>query len=133
MNTYLVLKHIHVGSVGLSLAIFLARVGGRLAGSQWIAKRSVRIARNAVDAVLLVSAIALAVVIGVSPLSTPWLAAKIVALVIYMVLGVVAMRLARTPLPRVAAALAALLVFGYIVGVAITKDAGWILGAATAG
>jgi len=45
---------------------------------------------------------------------------------------VVAMRLARTPLPRVAAALAALLVFGYIVGVAITKDAAWILGAATA-
>jgi len=122
-----------MGSVGLSLAIFLARVGGRLAGSQWIAKRSVRIARNVVDTVLLASAIALAFVIGVSPVSAPWLAAKIIALVVYMVLGVIAMRLARTPLQRVAAALAALLVFGYIAGVAVTKDPAWIAPATLAG
>jgi len=43
-----------------------------------------------------------------------------------MVLGVVAMRLARTQAQRVAAAIAALLVFGYIAGVAVTKDPAWI-------
>ncbi|SPE27544.1 Invasion gene expression up-regulator, SirB [Burkholderiales bacterium] len=116
------LKQIHVGAVVLSLAGFFARGLGSFAHGAWISSRAARRYRDSVDTVLLVSAIALAYVLGVSPLAHPWLAAKIVGLLAYIVLGVVALR-ADLPLPaRLAAWLAALGVFGYIVSVALTKD-----------
>ncbi len=63
----------------------------------------------------------------VNPLATSWLLAKIIALVAYIGLGMVALRPGRPAAVRAAAWLAALLTFGYIVSVAIRKNPlGWL-------
>ena len=82
-----------------------------------------------VDTLLLASAIALAWTLRLSPLDKPWVLAKIVALVVYIALGIVALK-PEAPLPvRAASWVAALAVFGYIVSVAIAKNPRGFLGA----
>ena len=71
---------------------------------------------------LLLSALALAWTLRISPGSAPWLMAKIVGLVVYIGLGMVALR-PRIAMPvRASAWLAALATFAYIVSVALTKN-----------
>jgi uncharacterized membrane protein SirB2 len=75
-------------------------------------------ASYAIDTVLLVSAIALTVVTAQYPLADAWLTAKVVLLVVYIGLGIVALRPAVTSSVRLAVTAAALLVFAFIVSVA---------------
>jgi uncharacterized membrane protein SirB2 len=120
------LKHLHVTSVALSYSLFLLRGVWMLRGSLATRGRWVRIVPHVIDSVLLASAIALAVKLGISPLDAPWLLAKIVALLLYIALGAVALRRGRTLGIRLAAWLSAQAVFFYIVGVAVTHDpASW--------
>jgi uncharacterized membrane protein SirB2 len=72
--------------------------------------------------VLLASAIALATMLRQYPFASGWLTAKVTGLVVYVVLGTIALKRGRTLRVRVAAWIAAQLVFLYIVSVAITKD-----------
>ena len=81
-----------------------------------------RIWPHLVDTLLLGSALVMAWMLQLNPLTTPWLAAKISGLLLYIGLGVVALRTGRPLALRIGAWLAALLVFGWIVSVAITKD-----------
>lgn len=85
-------------------------------------QRWVRIAPHTVDSVLLASAIALAWQLGISPLTHPWLAAKIVALLLYIVIGTFALKRGKTKHNRMIAWLTAQLVFFYIVSVAVTHN-----------
>jgi uncharacterized membrane protein SirB2 len=93
-----------------------------LADAGWVQSRPARTLPHVVDTILLLSAIALAYGLRVTPTAAPWLAAKIIGLLLYIGLGVVALRRGRSKRVRAAAWLAALLVFGYIVSVAVTKD-----------
>ena len=77
---------------------------------------------HVIDTVLLVSAIALAAMTAQYPFVQPWLTAKILALLVYIVLGTVAIRRGRTRRVRIVAWILALVVFGYIVVVAHTRD-----------
>jgi len=93
-----------------------------LRDSPALQQRWVRIAPHTVDSVLLASAIMLAWQLGISPLSHPWLAAKIVALILYVVIGSIALKRGKTKRLRLVAWLAAQAVFLYIVSVAITHN-----------
>lgn len=84
--------------------------------------RWVRIAPHVVDTVLLISAITLAWKLGISPLSTPWLAAKIAALLLYIAAGMIALKYGKTKRTRLIAWMAGQLVFLYIVSVALTHN-----------
>ena len=119
---YLTLKAVHVAAVGLSGAGFVARGLGHFAGARWVASRAARTLPHVVDTVLLASAVGLAYSLRLSPLATPWLLAKLAGLCAYVGLGTVALRFGRTRNTRAAAWVAALLVFGYIVSVAVSKD-----------
>jgi uncharacterized membrane protein SirB2 len=119
---YATLKGIHEAAVAISFAGFFARGAGALAGAAWMRHRAAKTLPHVVDTVLIVSAIALAWMLRLSPLATPWLAAKIVGLLVYIALGLVALRFARTSAGRVSAWIAAMLTFAYIVSVALTKD-----------
>lgn len=119
---YLILKQIHVACVVLSYAGFFARGIGMILEARWMALRWVRIAPHVVDTVLLGSAIALAVMSAQYPLAQPWLTAKVVALVVYIVLGTIALRPGRTKRGRIAAWIAAQVVFFYIVAAALTRS-----------
>ncbi|MGH7748706.1 MAG: SirB2 family protein [Candidatus Dormibacteria bacterium] len=125
--TYGDIKLIHETAAAISITGFVARGAGMLCGARWLALRSVKTLPHVVDTVLLGSAIALAWELRLSPLATPWLAAKIVGLVLYVVLGMLALRFAPTRRERAAAFIAAIMVFAYIVSVAFTKDPRGIL------
>lgn len=120
---YSLLKTIHQTAVTLSVAGFFARGAASLAGVAWVRSRAAKTVPHIVDTVLLLSALWLAWTLRLTPAAAPWLLAKIIGLVLYIGLGVVALRPGRPPRVRVAAWLAALLTFGWIVSVAITKDA----------
>src|SRR5262249_6653639 len=95
---------------------------GTLRGARWVRGRAARTVPHIVDTVLLVSAIALAWMLRLSPLQAPWLLAKIVGLVLYIALGMLALKPGRPEGVRAAAFVAALIIFGYIVSVAVSKD-----------
>ncbi|MBU3902866.1 MAG: SirB2 family protein [Gammaproteobacteria bacterium] len=116
------LKIIHLTAVVASFVLFFLRGVWLLRASPVMQQRWVKITPHSVDTVLLVSAIALAWQLGVTPFNSPWLTAKIVALLVYIALGMLAFRFARTTAQRLTAWLGALLVFGYIVAAAITHD-----------
>lgn len=116
------LKYIHVTSVALSYSLFFARGIWMLRASPLLQQRWVRIAPHAVDTVLLTSAVALAWQLGYSPLNQPWLAAKIVGLLLYIVIGSIALKRGKTRVVRITAWLGAQAIFAYIVAVAITKN-----------
>ena len=118
---YFVVKTIHQGAVALSLTGFFARGLGSLRGAAWVRGRLAKTVPHVVDTVLLLSALTLAWMLRLTPDSAPWLTAKIIGLVIYVGLGVIALKPGRPLRVRAAAWVAALATFGWIVSVAITK------------
>lgn len=119
---YQSVKWIHEAAVTLSFLGFFARGIGMLTESAWIRHRAARTWPHVIDTILLLSGVMLAWMLRLSPLETPWLLAKFAGLVAYIGLGTVALRAGRTKRQRAAAWVAALLTFGYIVSVALTKD-----------
>jgi uncharacterized membrane protein SirB2 len=119
---YALIKTVHRGAGARSVAGFFARGAAALAGAAWVRGRLARTLPHIVDSVLLASALMLAWMLRLTPGNAPWLMAKIVGLLAYIGLGVVALRPGR-PMPvRAAAWVAALAVVGWIVSVALLKD-----------
>lgn len=120
------LKTLHVTFAVLSFVGFFIRGIWMLKDSPLLRQRWVKITPQVVDTVLLASAIVLAVQLRFSPMGQPWLMAKIIALVVYIGVGLVALRLGRTKRIRLFAWLLGLVIFLYIVSVALSKSAlGW--------
>lgn len=124
---YAALKVLHVTCVVLSGAGFLARGALMFADSPLVRARALRLAPHVVDTTLLAAALSMAVLARLSPLAHPWLAAKIVGLLVYIVLGAVALRPGRPRHVRALAFAGAVLTFGYIVGTALRRDPLWPL------
>lgn len=125
---YTTLKLIHIGAVIASFCGFVARGLGIFSGAAWVRHRLARVLPHLVDTVLLLSAVGMLSIIHLSPWGVSWLLAKIVGLAVYISLGVLALRPARghdVVRPRVVNVIAwigALVVFGYIACVAVTKS-----------
>jgi uncharacterized membrane protein SirB2 len=119
---YATVKAIHVGAVATTYALFVLRGVWMIRGSSRLQDRWVKIVPHAVDTVLLASAVALAVMSRQYPLASAWLTAKVLALVLYIGLGTVALKRGRSKRARVVAWIAAQLVLLYIVSVALTRD-----------
>jgi uncharacterized membrane protein SirB2 len=118
----MMLKTIHITCVLLSFSLFFLRGIWLFRGSSIMQQRWVKIAPHSIDTVLLISAILLAWQLGYTPFNSPWLAAKIIALLVYIGLGMLAFRFAKTNAIRLYTWLAALIAFAYIVMAAITHD-----------
>lgn len=119
--SYLLIKQIHLTAVSLSIIGFLLRGAWMIMASPLLHKKLVRIVPHIVDTVLLVSAIAMILQIGQYPFVHGWLTAKLVALLLYILFGMVALTYGRTKPIRIAAFFAAVLSFSYIVLVALNK------------
>lgn len=115
------LKLIHVSCAFLSIAGFGLRGYWMTTSNRLREHRLAKILPHLVDTILLGSAISMLVNLHLSPLAAPWLIAKIVALLVYIGLGMVALRFGRTRKTRVSAYVLALLTAGYIVSVGYTK------------
>ena len=90
--------------------------------SSILRKTWVKIAPHCIDTVLLISAIVLALRIQQFPGTHAWLSAKLIAVLVYIGLGMIALRQGRSRVVRIGAWWGALAVFLYIVAVAITRN-----------
>lgn len=118
---YLALKHLHLTFVALSIIFFVLRGIWLFMNSSLLGKKWLKILPHIISTLLLVSGIVLAVHLGMSPGSQPWLMAKMIALIIYIGLGVAAFKVAIPGLQKTFW-VAALIVFAYMVSVALTKN-----------
>jgi len=117
-----VLKLIHVTTAAVSYALFFLRGVWMINGSPRLGERWARIAPHANDTLLLAAAIWMTILTRQYPGTHAWLTAKLVALVVYIGLGTVALKRGKTRRTRIAAWLAAQTVFFYIVAVALTRN-----------
>ena len=104
---YLVLKYLHVGAAIVSYCLFFLRGIWMLTDSPLLARRWVRIVPHVNDTVLLIAALWLTTVIGQYPGTSGWLTAKVAGLIVYVLLGMLALRHGRTKRVRAAAWVAA--------------------------
>ena len=119
---YATLKLIHQTAVLLSIGGFLARGLGSLSGAAWVRSRAARTWPHLIDSCLLASALSLAWTLRLNPIAAPWLLAKIVGLLVYIGLGMLALRSGLRWRVRAFALAAALLCFTQIVAIAISKN-----------
>jgi uncharacterized membrane protein SirB2 len=116
---YLIVKHFHVTLAIISITLFQFRY--------WCYKvrnnqpnRLLRVLPHGIDTLLLLLGTVLAIMASFSPLNSPWLFYKLLALLAYIVFGMLAMKKSGNAqwLFYLAATLAVL----YLVSVALTKS-----------
>ncbi len=117
-----IIKIIHVTCVVLSFVGFFIRGIWMLKDSKLLQQRWVKVSPQIVDTVLLVSAVTLAIQFRFSPMEQTWLMVKIIALLVYIGAGLIALRFGRNKSTRLYAWLFGLVIYLYIVSVALTKS-----------
>ena len=123
MTPYEVAKFVHVTCAALSIGGFIARFQLALRGSALMRRPWIRVAPHVNDSILLAAAIVMLALARIDPLNVHWLQAKIAALIAYILFAMLAMRQNRRRRTRICAFTAALLSFGFIVSVALTRSA----------
>ena len=118
IELYPQIKHAHIGLVMVSVALFALRGAAVQAGMRWPRARPVRLASYAIDTGLLAAGLWLVAILPGGFFANGWLTAKLVLLVAYVVLGVFAMRRARSRAGRALCYVAALATFAMIYGIA---------------
>jgi uncharacterized membrane protein SirB2 len=115
---YPLLRHAHMGLVGLSVGLFALR---------WPMQRSVRVLSMTIDTGLLVAGATLWWLLQINPLVQTWLGFKLLLLVAYVVLGTFALKRARSWLGKLVCGALALAVVAHMVAMALTRQPkGWL-------
>lgn len=116
------LKGLHLAAVALTLVLFVLRSAWAFQGSPRLRMPLMRWLPHANDTVLLFGALGTAAALGQYPFVNDWLTAKVLALVLYILLGHVTLWRSRNNAERAAWFTASLAVFAYIVMVARCHD-----------
>lgn len=119
MNTYLVLKHLHLTMVALVGLLFLLRGILLLKASPRLQSPMLRVLPHALSGLLLISGIALALQLPVIP---AWVMLKLILLVIFIAIGVITFKHARTTSWRVAGLVTSLLIYATIAHIAVSQS-----------
>lgn len=119
---YMAMKHLHMTLAIISILGFMVR--GPLAINQHklMQQKWLRILPHVIDTLLIISAVYLAWTLSAHPFNSPWIAAKIIALVIYIVLGAMVIKRRGSLTRQWFSYGLAILIFGYIVSVAFSKN-----------
>ncbi len=112
------IRTVHIVAVIASGLLFLLRGGAVQLGAQWAMAAPLRYLSYSIDTVLLTAALMLVTILHQYPFVHGWLTAKVVLLVVYVVLGSLALKRGRTPAVRTACWIAALLVYLFIISIA---------------
>lgn len=112
------IKAVHVISVLLSGSLFTIRGLLMLMRSRQTNAPALRYLSYTIDTILLASAIVLTVILHAYPFQQPWLTVKVLLLVVYIVLGTLALKRARSRASQIWCYFAALCVFAFMVSVA---------------
>lgn len=119
---YPLIKASHIGLAMLSGGLFAGRGVGALLGATTPMSTPVRRLSQVIDTALLAAALLLLATLQLNPFATPWLLAKLMLLVAYIVLGTLALRRARTLTGKALAFAAALTCFVMMFRIARTHD-----------
>jgi len=119
---YLFIKQIHMSLAAISIAGFMLRWFWRMIQSPLAMTRTARVVPHVVDTFFLGTAVLLGTIAWGNALSPVWFGAKITGLVLYILLGMAAMHSAPSVRRSVPAFMAAVLVFAWVVTVAVTKS-----------
>ena len=120
--SYAALKIIHVISVIFSYLLFMLRGIWMMQNSSILQQRWVKILPHVIDTVLLASAVTLVTMIQQYPGMSTWLSTKIGGLLLYIILGMMALRFGKSRKIKIISWITAQIVFFYIVLVALTKN-----------
>lgn len=112
------IKMVHIALALLSGGVFALRGAGVLAGMRWPHWTPMRWTSYAIDTSLLTAALMLLTVLPGALFANGWLTAKLVLLVVYIVLGVFAIKRARSRAARAVCYVAALATFGMVYSIA---------------
>lgn len=122
MDYYYTVKHVHIALAALSGTFFFIRGLWMLRGSTFATRPWVRVLPHVIDSLLLAAALVLVVSSAQYPIRQDWLSTKLIALLLYIGLGTLALKRGRTRTVRILAYCAALATFAYIAAVAVTKN-----------
>lgn len=120
--SYLAIKHLHMSFAALSGILFFVRGIWMLRDSPLLHRQWIERSSYVIDTVLLASAITMVVWSAQYPFVQQWLTVKVLTVLAYIVAGAVALRRGKTKRIRAGAFVVALLLFGYIVKLALTRQ-----------
>ena len=116
------LKQLHVLLALLTACSFCLRGYWMLQRSPKLQAPWTRRLPHVVDALLFLTGLTMAIGLTISPFGHPWLAAKLVAIVIYVIVGSVALKRGHTYRQRVLALAISLLLLIYVFAAALSHD-----------
>lgn len=119
--TYISLYYLHIAAVVFSGSFYLLRGFWMLTENPLLEAKFVRIAPHINDTILLTAAIGLAVMTQQYPITHDWLTVKVVALIAYILFGMFSLRRG-TRAMRISFFVAAILTFGFMVSIALTRN-----------
>ena len=119
---YPILKSLHTILAALTISGFLLRGYWMITESELFRNRVTRIAPHVVDTLFLATAVWMVVEVQLAPLAQSWLQAKLVGLLAYILLGMLAFRFGRSLEIRIVAFAGALASFSYVAGAAVSKS-----------
>lgn len=121
MPTVLIIKYFHIAFAVITAVSMVVRGAWRITGSPLLRQRWVRRVPHINDTLLFSTGIAMLVYYKWWPFDIPWLTVKLIALLVYIGLGFVALRRGGRLWVRAMGWGAALTVLAYIFSVALTK------------
>ena len=123
MTFYYMLKLAHVACVVISGSLFIYRYARLSMYPDQPLSRALKVLPHINDTVLLSCAIGMLSLIAVNPFTTPWLLAKIVALLVYITLGTICLRSPPGSRRQTVTFVMAISVFAYVMLVGLSKQA----------
>ncbi len=120
--TYYWIKQLHIATVVFTIGFFVLRLGWMLWRPERLRRRWVRNLSMWNDILLLSAGLAMVLMSGLSPFNAPWLGTKLALLLLYIVLGALALKYGRSRRRRVLFGVLALCTVFYIVSVALTRQ-----------
>lgn len=124
---YMFLKHLHLTTIAISVTLLVLRFIGSMLHASVMQKRWVKIVPHINDSILLLTGVGLIAVTGFYPFTpqSAWLTEKLLGVVIYILLGFVALREGKNKAIRTFALLGALGWIWLIAQMAMTKVPLW--------
>lgn len=122
--SYLAIKHLHMTSAALSGLLFFVRGIWMLRESPLLHRRWINMSSYVIDTVLLGSALTMVFWSAQYPFVLEWLTVKVLVVLAYIVAGAIALKRGKTKRIRTVAFIVAILLFAFIVKIALTRQ--WI-------
>lgn len=120
--SYLLVKHVHITLAVISISFFCVRFFWAINNASQLNHKWVKILPHFVDTFLLGCGLYLLFTLKAWPSEHAWLAVKLVALIVYILLGTFAIKRGKTKEVKVLTGALAILVYLYMLNVAISHN-----------